>query len=160
MVARRKAHGGGVAAAIARHPRNASAAAQKPSAARALQPAGRAPHWRVAAALELIKRDYQSPRLDLETASARVGITKFHLCRIFRSEVGVGFSAYLKAFRAERAMELLRGTTLSVKEIAAAVGFDYVTQLDRAFAARFGVTPTVARQRAGPGTEGSQRASI
>jgi len=42
---------------------------------------------------------------------------------------------------------LLRETNLSIKEVTAAVGFAYVTQLDRAFMEAYGCPPTEYRDR-------------
>lgn len=105
--------------------------------------------FRTAKALAIVEADYSSPRLDLERISRQVGVSKSHFCRVFRRELGVGFPKYLRMLRARRAETLLRETMLSVKEVAAAVGFDYVVQLDRAFRAGYACSPSEYRAREG-----------
>lgn len=101
--------------------------------------------FRTAKALAIIDLAYASPHLNLEKISKEVGVTKSHFCRLFRRDLGIGFPEYLRLFRGQHAEALLRDSVLSVKEIAAAVGFDYVAQLDRAFRSLHGCTPTAYR---------------
>jgi two-component system response regulator YesN len=96
-------------------------------------------------AVDLIARDYVQAGLNLDVASRELGVTKSHLCRVFKHHVGAGFPQYLRCIRAEHADELLRECALSVKEIAAAVGFDHTAQLDRAMKEVYGCTPTQRR---------------
>jgi len=102
-------------------------------------------NWRIVAALKIIAFAYVDPKLDLRYVAERTGITKCYLCRLFLRELGIGFPGYLCRFRAIRAGRLLLETVLSVKEVAWAVGFAHVTQLDRAFRSTYGCTPTKYR---------------
>jgi AraC-like DNA-binding protein len=65
--------------------------------------------------------------------------------RQFAATYGTTPRRYQVATRLTRAAELLRGTTLAVKEIAADVGFPTVHAFERAFKQAHGVTPTVFR---------------
>lgn len=104
-------------------------------------------NFRVVHALELIEREYGLPVLNLDLISRRLGITKHHLCRIFRREVGIGIPDYVARIRTQQAEKLLKETILTIKEITSAVGYTYVTQLDRAFKAAFGCSPKEYRSR-------------
>ena len=104
-------------------------------------------NFRVAGALALIESDYAVTNLNLDQISSRLRITKAHLCRIFRRQVGVGVPAYIVRVRIEEAERLTKETVLSMKEIAAAVGFAYPSQLNRAFKETYGCTPTKYRSR-------------
>lgn len=104
-------------------------------------------NFRVTVAKRMIHADYSSPHLGLAVISQRLGLSKSYLCRIFKREAGMGLPDYISAVRAQAAGKLLRETPLTVKEIAAAVGFTYVTQLDRAFKTAFRSTPKEWRAR-------------
>jgi AraC-like DNA-binding protein len=101
----------------------------------------------VARALALVETEYSAPQLNLDLISRRLNVTKSHFCRVFKREVGLGFPDYVCRVRARQAEKLLRETALRVKEIAAAVGFAHVTQLDRAFKAAYGLAPKEFRGR-------------
>lgn len=102
---------------------------------------------RVAEALRVIRSEYAMPQLDLSFVSARLRLSKSYLCRIFRREMRIGLPEYISKVRADAAETLLRETFMSVKEIAAAVGFTYVAQLDRAFKTKCGQSPREYRAR-------------
>lgn len=104
-------------------------------------------NFRVARALALIEAEYTVTQLNLDVISRRLGVTKHHLCRIFRRQVGVGLPEYVCRVRAAKAEKLLQDTSLSIKEITAAVGFAYVTQLDRSFKTLHGCSPKEYRSR-------------
>jgi AraC-like DNA-binding protein len=73
-------------------------------------------------ALEYIHAHFARP-LSLEEVSKVVHRTPAHFCRSFKKAVGATFLQYLNRLRIHRAEELLADSTLSVGEIAAAVGF-------------------------------------
>ena len=75
--------------------------------------------------------------------SAGMGLSRFH--EQFRAETGETPAEKLAATRLDRAEELLRGTRLSIAEIALAVGFSDQSALTRAFRRRRGVTPAGLR---------------
>jgi AraC-like DNA-binding protein len=104
-------------------------------------------NFRVARAIAIINSDYATQQLNLDVVGQRLGLTKSHLCRIFKREVGIGLPVYVSRVRAQAAERLLRETSLRVKEIATAVGFNYVTQLDRVFKMVFGCGPKEYRTR-------------
>lgn len=102
--------------------------------------------FRVVHALRIIESEHALPDLDLARVSAHVGITKSHLCRLFGREVGIGVPDYICKVRTQAAERLLTDTVLSIKEIAARVGFAYTSQLDRAFKSLYGCTPREYRR--------------
>lgn len=108
-------------------------------------------NFRVARALAMIESDYAVPGINLDLVSRRLGVTKAYFCRVFRQEVGMGLPEYVRRVRIQEAEKLLRETILSIKEIAAAVGFGYVTQLDRAFRTGYGSVPSEYRRQVGAG---------
>ncbi len=85
-------------------------------------------------------------RIDRPTSLADLarsaGFTPQHLTRRFRRALGVTPMACLMAMRLERSARLLRDGRLTVRAIAAAVGFADPAYFSRAFKARFGHSPT------------------
>ena len=77
-------------------------------------------------------------------ATTGVGVT--HFSNTFRQVTGVTPHRYVLRSRIERARELLRMTSLSVGEIAAAVGFAGQSHFCTAFRRETGVTPSRYRR--------------
>jgi transcriptional regulator GlxA family with amidase domain len=99
--------------------------------------------------LEFINARYSDPEIDLERAAVAVSLSRFHLTRVLKRETGFGFSHHLRAVRVARAGELILTGRLSVKEVAALVGYSSTNALDRNFSRVYGVTPTAYRDTVG-----------
>lgn len=98
-------------------------------------------------------RDYLDAHLDapveLADLAGAVGLSRFHLLRVFRAAVGTTPHGYLTDRRVRRAKELLGGP-LPLAEIAAACGFCDQAHLNRVFKGRVGVAPGQYRRGSGP----------
>lgn len=79
--------------------------------------------------------------LSLDALAAEVGIGPVHLSRVFKKVTGLSPHQYVMARRVERAKSLLRGTDLSISEVALAAGFCSQSHLGNAFRRRVGVSP-------------------
>jgi AraC-like DNA-binding protein len=66
---------------------------------------------------------------------------------LVRMRTGLSFRHMLTARRLEMARDVLATTRLSIKEVAARVGFAGSAQLDRNFRKRFGIAPSAYRKR-------------
>lgn len=86
-----------------------------------------------------------SRKVTLREVAAAADVTPFHLCRVFRLEVGRTPMAYLKELRIERAKTLLRSGATPVSAIASHLGFTYPHHFSRVFKARTGSTPAQFR---------------
>jgi AraC-like DNA-binding protein len=76
----------------------------------------------------------------LDHLADHAGLDKFHLCRAFRTQIGMPPHAYLTHLRIARAKELLqRGVRAS--DVAPQVGFYDQAQLTRHFTRLVGTTP-------------------
>ncbi len=75
-----------------------------------------------------------------------VNLSSSRLAHLFKNEIGVSPQRYLNNVRLEKARELLENGLLSVKEIAAEVGFPNVSCFCRSFKLRYGTTPREYRQ--------------
>ncbi len=78
-------------------------------------------HPKLEAALDEIERQIASPIIIPELAHT-IGLSHNHLIRLFQKEMGRTIVAYIRERRVDRAIYLLRNTTLSIKAIAAASG--------------------------------------
>jgi AraC-like DNA-binding protein len=87
-----------------------------------------------------INTHYSEP-LDLDGLSARFFISKSHLSRTFKEFTGFGFSEYLILTRIKEAQQMLRGSTKSITEIAAAAGFDNFSHFGKTFKKAAGMSP-------------------
>ena len=92
----------------------------------------------------LMRRDLHRPfRLGDFAASMQISVS--HLSHLFSTQTGVSPKRYLKSIRLRRAGELLEGSSLSVKEVAARVGLD-VSRFIKEFRETYGVTPAQHRR--------------
>ena len=73
-------------------------------------------------------------------------MSRSNLMRVFRKATGQPPIEYLVRLRIQRAMELLRGTDLSVTEIALEVGFNDSNYFTRSFRKATGLSPRKYRQ--------------
>lgn len=94
--------------------------------------------------LELINQDIRRQLIIREMATI-VNLSPGRLAHLFKSEVGVSPQRYVNKVRLEKARELLASGMLSVKEIAAEIGFPNVSTFCRSFRACYGTTPSEYR---------------
>jgi transcriptional regulator GlxA family with amidase domain len=104
-------------------------------------------NFRILRALDYLRAQHGDPALDLHRAAAAVHLSTFHLSRLLKKSTGIGFAHHLRTARVNHAEELLRTTNLTVKEVAASVGYASTNALDRNFKAVHAVTPSVYRLR-------------
>jgi AraC-like DNA-binding protein len=97
--------------------------------------------------LAAIETRYAEPRLQLTLLARESHVTPTHLSRRLNAETGRRFSEHLNDRRIRAAHELVVTSDLSIKEVAAAVGYQQPTNLCREYRKRLGTTPDVARKR-------------
>ncbi len=95
----------------------------------------------IAEVKKAVDEQYTDPNLSLQSLSERFPFSSVYLGRIFRREVGCSVATYINKVRMEHAAELLRGTHLSVTEIAAACGIENSSYFYTLFKKQFGMTP-------------------
>jgi transcriptional regulator GlxA family with amidase domain len=89
--------------------------------------------------------------LQVATLAARVSISPSHFFALFKRRVGVAPMDYFTRLRMERACRLLETTSLSVKQVAAELGYDDPFYFSRVFKSVNQVAPSdfrVARRNA------------
>ncbi len=97
-------------------------------------------------AFRMIGEQYAG-ELNLEVLAAACGKSVYHFCRIFSQVTGQTAVEYLNEYRVNKAELLLRSTELSVRDIAAAVGFADNGYFARCFRKIKGITPTECRKK-------------
>lgn len=100
--------------------------------------------YRIRKILEIIEDD---PSQSIGELARRVNLSSSRLGHLFRTQVDVDLEGFLRNARLQKAAELLRTTELSIKEIAAQVGYHHASSLDRGFKQKFAFEPADYRKR-------------
>ena len=95
---------------------------------------------RLQALLQTVEDDCARP-FSVGQAAALCGCSASHFMRWFKKMTGASFTAYLNERRLALAAELLRTTDDTVLAIAGQAGFDNLSNFNRQFKARYGMTP-------------------
>lgn len=89
-----------------------------------------------------IEAHLTEPNFGIEPLADAIGLSRQQLHRRMRDELDQTPTAFLLAYRLERAAELLRARQGNVSEVAYAVGFNSQTYFSRTFRAHFGASPS------------------
>lgn len=90
--------------------------------------------------VKYIRRNYCEP-VTLQEVSDHIGVSHAHLSRVFKEEMGQGFSDYINTFRLGKAKELLSESSMTLSEIAQSVGYSNQQYFTRVFKNQTGMTP-------------------
>lgn len=97
--------------------------------------------------LRYLEVNYRDSNLSQTKVADLFHMSNYTLSRLFKNQVGVGFSEYLAAKRLEYAKELLLTTSCSVKEVALMSGFAGENYFSRTFKLYEGVSPSNFRSQ-------------
>ena len=87
----------------------------------------------------------------LSAVARLVNVSAEHLSRIFKKETAFGFNEYLTLYRLQKAEYILANEPgRAIGEIAYSCGFNDSNYFSYKFKQRYGVSPTKARDGAGP----------
>jgi len=84
-------------------------------------------------------------RPTLDEAASIAGLSPSSLSRLFTRQLGVSFRQYVLQARLDRARQLLGETTMTVGQIARALGYPDVFLFSRQFSRHFGEPPSALR---------------
>lgn len=90
--------------------------------------------------------EHYAEDIRLDELASIAALSKFHLIREFKAEVGSSPMDYLLGKRITESKNLLAGTELSVSDIAEAVGFSSGSYFSQRFKLTVGMTPLAFRQ--------------
>ena len=112
----------------------------------ALPPSENADTRRLKTILQYVTTHY-AETLSVAEAAGVCQCSPSHFMRWFRQMTGQSFTEYLNACRLNAAAEALRSTDDTVLAVAERTGFKNLSYFNRAFKARFGLTPREYRKR-------------
>lgn len=101
---------------------------------------------RIKLAIKIIDEQYSHADPTLGKLAKQLGLSIYYLARLFKKNAGLGFREYLRKLRLKKAEELLQVTALSIKEVAAAIGYKHVSDFDHHFKAAYGMRPSEYRR--------------
>ncbi len=97
-------------------------------------------------ALDYIDSHYFNPDLSLSEVASQANFSEKYFSTLFNKRMGMPFSHYLKNLRIHHAKEMLTSTSLKLKEISEAVGYNSVEYFVRVFSAQEGISPSAYRK--------------
>ena len=97
-------------------------------------------------AKEFIWSNYNQD-ISLKKLAEAMAVSPYYLSHLFRKELGISFSEYLKTVRVSIAKKLLEGTTANVLEICLEVGYQDPSYFSRVFKEKEGVKPSDYRRK-------------
>ena len=90
---------------------------------------------------------HRDPELSLPTLARRLGTNTAYLSRAINAGMGVSFSSFVNGLRSEDvAAALEAGTTTPLLDLALEAGFSSKASFNRAFAERYGTSPSAWRR--------------
>ena len=97
--------------------------------------------------IEHMIREHYDEDFELDKLAQQVGITKNHLCKIFKKDKGFTIMEFLLETRLQQAEILLKSTQLTASEICYRCGFNNLSYFYRAFADKHQLSPIQFRKK-------------
>ena len=97
--------------------------------------------------IEFIERCYQDGTRFSEVARA-AGVSRSHLCRIFKRVTGLSLNRFLTRRRLQAAKVMLRDPGTAIQQVASTVGYHDPSHFNRVFRRWEGQTPSLYRRQA------------
>ena len=113
----------------------------------AIQPvSGGLPPHLLRRAIERLRSESDAD-VSLAALAMDAGLSRFHFCRAFKESTGLSPHAWLRQYRLEQAMAMLRDPSTTVLSVAIALGYGSQTAFAAAFKRLTGLTPSEWRRR-------------
>lgn len=100
-------------------------------------------------AIEYVRANYED-KITLQSLCNHAGVGKNRCTAIFNRYTNMSPIEYVRYYRIEKSLELLRSTDMTVTEIAFAVGFTGASYYTETFHKYMGCSPTQIRRQIGP----------
>jgi AraC-like DNA-binding protein len=105
------------------------------------------PHLEIVrSVLEIINRSYQDGA-PLSRIAQAAGVSRSHLCRVFKRVTGLSLKRFLTRRRLQAAKELLQEPGATIDQVARRVGYRDASHFDRVFRQWEGRTPSGYRRQ-------------
>ena len=96
---------------------------------------------------KLLKMMEDDPTSTIDDCALAFNLSHSYLSHLFKQATGASLGHVLQEQKLQRAAHLLATTSLSVKEIASAIGYEHASSFTRAFERRFEQTPRSYRRK-------------
>jgi AraC-like DNA-binding protein len=100
---------------------------------------------RIKTAIDYIEKNYDK-KISLKEISQISDLSTSHFCCLFKSELEMCFTRYLKLHRMKRAKNFLENTDLLIKQIVYQVGYRDLSNFSHDFRKIFGTSPSKFRK--------------
>ncbi len=107
-------------------------------------------HYLIKQAIEYIESNVEND-ISLNEISERLNISSYYFSKLFKEETNEGFVEYLTKRRVEKAKEMLKDPSKTIKEVGSECGYSDPNYFSRIFKKATGMTPTEYKERAGSG---------
>lgn len=87
--------------------------------------------------------------ISLKTLAQKLGYNYTYLSQLFHKTFHSGFSEFIRSYRLERAVDLLKDPDKQIARVAIDCGFHTIRNFNYAFVEKYGITPTEYRKREG-----------
>jgi len=115
---------------------------------------------RIRRAQQFMLEAYSNVNLNLNIIAGEACLSPYHLIRVFKAHAGQTPMQYLTAVRMAAALSLLRETSMTVTEVASAVGYGDRAAFFRAFRKHYGRAPSAfVSRRLNPDNENAAHPS-
>lgn len=101
----------------------------------------------VSHALALLAARCHEPELRLVAIATELRMSRCHLSRLISAETGQTYRRHLTEYRIRLAITQLDNERMSIKEVAAAVGYSSTASFDHEFRRMCGCSPSAWRRR-------------
>jgi AraC family transcriptional regulator of adaptative response / methylphosphotriester-DNA alkyltransferase methyltransferase len=96
-------------------------------------------------AITILTKNYDK-RLSLSELALQVGVSGYHLNRIFKDKVGLTPRLYIEKIRIDKAKELLLSTSATNTDICYQIGYESLSSFYKAFQKHVGCSPKEFRR--------------
>lgn len=90
-------------------------------------------------------RERLGAEITLQELASIACLSRFHFCKAFRGATGMAPYEYLTRLRMRAACELLKATSLSIRDVGATVGYSALSTFSTAFRRYAGISPRAYR---------------
>ncbi|MBU2506376.1 MAG: helix-turn-helix transcriptional regulator [Bacteroidetes bacterium] len=98
-------------------------------------------------ALKIVRKSGNGPEFGVENLAIALGISKEQLLWRFKSSTGMPPWAFIRNYRLESSIDLLKKRDVSVTDVSSRAGFRNPSYFSRCFKRTFGCTPSEYRRR-------------
>ena len=96
---------------------------------------------------QLYIEEHYAKDLMLDEVSRELQISPYYFSKLFKKRTGSNFIEYVTSVRMEKAKELLRNSSKSIKEICREVGYADANYFSRTFKKNVGVSPSEYKEQ-------------